>query len=80
MVPPHLVTKWEREIAETIPDATITILKTYHDVVRLDVTAQARRPRVVRGVADECEDDAQVGAVVRAQEEAGRRAALPALW
>lgn len=36
MVPPHLVTKWQREIAETIPKARITILKTYYDVTRLE--------------------------------------------
>jgi hypothetical protein len=36
MVPPHLVVKWEREIAETIPGAVITVLKTYHDVTCLD--------------------------------------------
>lgn len=44
MVPPHLVTKWEREIAETIPEATITILKTYHDCVRLDVNEKPTAP------------------------------------
>lgn len=44
MVPPHLVTKWQREIAETIPDALITVLKTYHDCIRLDVNAQPDGP------------------------------------
>jgi hypothetical protein len=41
MVPPHLVSKWEREIAETIPDATISVLKTYHDLIDLDPSVPA---------------------------------------
>jgi hypothetical protein len=44
MVPPHLVGKWQREIAETIPDATVTVLRTYHDVVKLDVTQRPDAP------------------------------------
>ncbi|MHB8974289.1 MAG: DEAD/DEAH box helicase family protein [Pirellulaceae bacterium] len=44
MVPPHLVGKWQREIAETIPGAVIAVLKTYHDVVKLDVTEEPDGP------------------------------------
>lgn len=42
--PPHMPLKWQREIEETIPNAEVTHLNTYKDVVKLDRRSKPTGP------------------------------------
>ncbi|HUY60575.1 MAG TPA: hypothetical protein VMW49_01750, partial [Candidatus Dormibacteraeota bacterium] len=35
LCPPHLVPKWSREVGTTVPGATVTVLRSFGDLVRL---------------------------------------------